>query len=186
MRRERRAERRAATLLLQGWAPGLSPAAWECVIQAARSGASFSQVSGGPPRRQTPPSRRQLRSGSEAVKRQGLRFQRLLCCVLLGTQPLWEAPCFPHPQRRVEGSPLFHSEMCWPVEASIEVTTPNLPPPTQSMPSLGFQPDPKLIKAKQAPGISGSWNPLTYTVSFKRDWSHPRDQSGSVGSEGLS
>jgi hypothetical protein len=172
--------------LLQGWAPGLSPAAWECVIQAARSGASFSQVSGGPPRRQTPPSRRQLRSGSEAVKRQGLRFQRLLCCVLLGTQPLWEAPCLPHPQRRVEGSPLFHSEMCWPVEASIEVTTPNLPPPTQSMPSLGFQPDPKLIKAKQAPGISGSWNPLTYTVSFKRDWSHPRDQSGSVGSEGLS
>lgn len=45
--------------------------------------------------------------------------------------------------------------MCWPVEASIEVTTPNLPPPTPSMPSLGFQPDPKLIKAKQAPGISG-------------------------------
>lgn len=84
---ERRAERREATLLLllQGWAPGLSPAAWECVIQAARSGASFSQASGGPPPRQTPPSRRQLRSGSEADKRQGLRFQCLLCCVLLGT-----------------------------------------------------------------------------------------------------
>lgn len=30
--------------MLQGWAPGLSPAAWECVIQAARSDASSSQA----------------------------------------------------------------------------------------------------------------------------------------------
>jgi len=45
--------------------------AWECIIQAARSGASFSSqasgasVSGGPPPRPTPPSRHRLRSGSE-------------------------------------------------------------------------------------------------------------------------
>lgn len=50
--------------------PNLTPAR-ECVIQAARSGASFSlrasggSVSEGPPPHQTPPSHHQLRSGSE-------------------------------------------------------------------------------------------------------------------------
>lgn len=45
--------------------------AWECVIRAARSGASFSSrasrvsVSGGLPPRPTPPSRHRPRSGSE-------------------------------------------------------------------------------------------------------------------------
>ena len=58
----------------QAGSPDLTPAQ-ECVIQAARSGASFSSqasvgsVGGGPPPCQTPPSRHRLRSGSEAVER---------------------------------------------------------------------------------------------------------------------
>lgn len=144
-------------MLLQGWAPGLSPAAWECVIQAARSGASSSQVSGGPPLHQTPPSHRQLRSGSEAVKRQGLRCQRLLCSSSLEPSPL-RGLTSPTSLEDGGGRSPFHIEMCWPVEASIKVTTPNLPPPGPSMPLSGFKLDPKLIKANQVHGISGSWN----------------------------